>query len=306
MKHSRLLQLLLLTTTFSSFGGDLADVPNPLMGTNNDGADYSRGNQYPAITVPFGMTAWSPVTADPGSGWFFDFDDPKINAVKATHQPSPWAKDYGSFEVMVMTGALKTSPAERASAFSRENETCKAYHYRAELDDYDVVFEVAPPMLRSTRNRICTESRVSSEFPEALGSQMLQTVDYEYAIYPHAGNWDEAKVYAEADKLNTKPAVTQISINRSGDLPTVASHYAIDNDSLVLSSVNKAEDSEGLIVRLFNPTEETQEGTVKFGLPVSKAWKINMIEKRGERLTIIDGEVSLNLPKGKIVTIEVE
>ena len=134
---------------------------------------------------------------------------------------------------------------------------------------------------------------------------MLQTVDYEYAIYPHAGNWDEGRVYAEADKLNTKPAVTQISMNRGGDLPTDASHYAIDNDSLVLSSVKKAEDSDGLVLRLFNPTEATQEGTVTFGLPVTNAWELNLIEKRGEEIELKDGAVSLAVPKGKIVTIEV-
>lgn len=166
---------------------------------------------------------------------------------------------------------------------------------------------LALTLLRATRNRICTESRVSSEFPDALGCQMLQTVGYEYAIYPHAGNWDEGKVYAEADKLNAKPAVTQISVNRGGgDLPAVASHYAIDNESLVLSSVKKAEDSNSLIIRIYNPTEETQEGSVTFGLPVSKAWKSNLIEKRGEELDVVDGAVRLSLAKGKIVTVEVE
>ncbi|VGO12834.1 Mannosylglycerate hydrolase [Pontiella desulfatans] len=165
---------------------------------------------------------------------------------------------------------------------------------------------IALTLLRAIRNRICTESRVSSEFPEALGSQMLQTVDYEYAIYPHAGNWAEGAVYAEADKLNAKPAVTQISMNRGGDLPTVASHYAIDNDALVLSSITKTHGRNSLMLRLFNPTGETQEGTVKFGLPVSKAWKNNLIETRGEELELLDGAVALSVPKGRIVTIEVE
>ena len=165
---------------------------------------------------------------------------------------------------------------------------------------------LALTLLRATRNRICTESRVSSEFPEALGCQMLQTVEYEYAIYPHAGNWDEGRAYAEADKLNAKPAATQISMNRGGDLPTTASHYAIDNDSLILSSVKKAEDRDGLVLRLFNPTEETQEGTISFGLPVSKAWKANLIEKRGEELPLVGGALPLSVPKGKILTIEVE
>ncbi|MEM9026086.1 MAG: glycoside hydrolase family 38 C-terminal domain-containing protein, partial [Verrucomicrobiota bacterium] len=65
---------------------------------------------------------------------------------------------------------------------------------------------LALTMLRAIRNRICTESRVSSEFPEALGSQMLQTVDYEYAIYPHKGDWVAGKAFAEADKINNKVA----------------------------------------------------------------------------------------------------
>lgn len=125
---------------------DLVDVPNPLMGTHNDGPDYSRGNQYPAITLPFGMTAWSPVTGDPDSGWFFDFDDPKINAIKATHQPSPWAKDYGSFEIMAMTGRLKTDPKERSSAFDRVEEVVEAYYYKTVLQDYQTTMEVAPTL----------------------------------------------------------------------------------------------------------------------------------------------------------------
>ena len=164
---------------------------------------------------------------------------------------------------------------------------------------------LALTLLRAMRNRICTESRVSSEFPEMLGSQMLQTVDYEYAIYPHQGDWNEGQVYAEADHLNTKPAATQISMNRGGDLPTVASHYAIDNEALVLSSITKAHGRDSVVLRLFNPTGETQEGTVTFGLPVSKAWKNNLIEVRGEELALENGAVKLSVPTGKIITIEV-
>jgi mannosylglycerate hydrolase len=165
---------------------------------------------------------------------------------------------------------------------------------------------IALTLLRAMRNRICTESRVSSEFPEMLGSQMLQTVDYEYAIYPHKGDWVEGQVYAEADKLNAKPAATQISMNRGGgDLPTSASYYAIDNEALVLSSITKAYDRDSVVLRLFNPTRKTQEGTVKFGLPVSKAWKNNLLEIRGEELELVDGALKLVVPKGKIVTVEV-
>ena len=165
---------------------------------------------------------------------------------------------------------------------------------------------LALTLLRAVRNRICTESRVSSEFPEKLGSQMLQTVDYEYAIYPHKGDWVEGQVYAEADKLNAKPAATQISMNKGGDLPISASHYALDNQALVLTAVKKSEDRDSIIVRLHNPTGETQAAKLSFGLPVTQAWRNNINEIRGEALTIENGVISLDVPKGKIITIELK
>ena len=164
---------------------------------------------------------------------------------------------------------------------------------------------LALTMLRATRNRICVESRVSSEFPEALGSQMLQTLEYEYAIVPHSGDWDQGRVFVEADKLNAKPAVTQISMNRGGDLPSQASHYQIDNDSLVLSSFKRAEDRDSLILRLYNPTTTNQQGRVRIGLPVTRAWRNNLIEKRSEEIELEDGVLKLDVPPGKIVTVEV-
>lgn len=163
---------------------------------------------------------------------------------------------------------------------------------------------LAITMLRAVRNRICTESRVSAEFPEKLGSQMLQKIDYEYAIYPHKGDWAMGEVYAEADKLNTKICPVQISNNRGGDLPVSASYYAIDNESIVLSSVKKAEDNDSIIIRCFNPTGVTQRTTIRVGLPVSKAWMSDVNEQRGEPLELIDGQVNLSIDKGKIVTIE--
>lgn len=165
---------------------------------------------------------------------------------------------------------------------------------------------LALTLLRATRNRICTESRVSSEFPEKLGCQMLQTVDYEYAIYPHKGDWVAGKVFAEADKLNAKPVPVQISNNAGGDLPIHTSHYAIDNDAVVMTAFKKAEDRDSIILRLHNPTGETQSLTLTTGLPVTQAWSNNLNEVRGEALPMKDGCLPLSVPRGKIVTIEMQ
>ncbi|QHI69717.1 alpha-mannosidase [Tichowtungia aerotolerans] len=165
---------------------------------------------------------------------------------------------------------------------------------------------IALTLLRAIRNRICTESRISSEFPNKLGSQMLQTVDYEYAVYPHRGDWQQANVFAEADALNAKPAAVQVSNSGGGDLSPSAGFYSIENETLVLSSVKKAEDRNSLVLRLYNPTKELQTGAVTFGFPLERVWKINLNEVRGNELPVKAGTVSLSVPSGKIVTLEVE
>ncbi len=165
---------------------------------------------------------------------------------------------------------------------------------------------LALTLLRSIRNRICTESRVSSEFPDKLGSQMLQTVDYEYAIYPHKGDWVDGQVYAEADKINAKPAAVQISMNKGGDLPISTSHYSIDNEAVVMTAFKKSEDRDSVILRLHNPTEASQAVTIKCGLPVTQAWLNNLNEVRGEAVDFKNGALTLNVAKGKIITIELQ
>ena len=122
----------------------LADLVNPLMGTDSS-YRMSYGNTYPAITMPFGMNSWTPVTEDnPKSGWGYTYDGEKINGIKQTHQPSPWMNDYGAFALFAETGPLKIAQAERGSWFSHKAEEAHPYSYKVYLADYDVTAEVTP------------------------------------------------------------------------------------------------------------------------------------------------------------------
>lgn len=124
-------------------GESLADLVNPLMGTDSDRA-LSYGNTYPAVAVPWGMNFWSPVTGKMGSGWGYTYDGTKISGIKQTHQPSPWMNDYAAFELMATTGPLKIKQEERASWYSHKAEESRPYKYKVYLADHDVTAEVAP------------------------------------------------------------------------------------------------------------------------------------------------------------------
>jgi len=147
----------------SSDKQELADFANPLIGTDSH-YKFSHGNTYPAITMPFGMTAWTPQTGKPGHGWIYTYDANAINGFKATHQPSPWIGDYGDFSIMPMVGDVELDFKKRASLFSHDRELARPYYYRVELDKYNVKVEIAP----TTR---CSQMRLT--FPQSHDSYIL-------------------------------------------------------------------------------------------------------------------------------------
>lgn len=122
---------------------DLVQYVNPLMGTDSKHS-LSNGNTYPAIATPWGMNFWTPMTAEMGNGWTYNYRDDKIRGIKQTHQPSPWLNDYAAFSLMAVTGEMKFQEDDRASWFSHKAEQSSPHHYQVYLADYDVTAEITP------------------------------------------------------------------------------------------------------------------------------------------------------------------
>lgn len=122
---------------------DLVECVNPLIGTDSS-YELSNGNTYPSVSMPFGMTAWTPQTAE--ERWIYTYQADSIQGLRATHQPSPWISDYGHFTLMPMVGILTADGRDRASAFSHDNEEASPHYYRVRLDRYDVTAEITPTM----------------------------------------------------------------------------------------------------------------------------------------------------------------
>ena len=121
---------------------DWVDWVNPLMGTDSK-YELSNGNTYPAVSMPWGMNAWSPQTGANGDGWMYQYQANKIRGIKQTHQPSPWINDYGQFSLMPVNKAVFTESA-RASWFSHKAEKASPYAYEVYLADHRVFATVSP------------------------------------------------------------------------------------------------------------------------------------------------------------------
>jgi alpha-mannosidase len=158
------------------------------------------------------------------------------------------------------------------------------------------------------------------------GAQCRGHYRYEYAIFPHAGDWKA--VYQAAHNYNapllgrradTHPGldlremnitrddpalVTALPSPRGGPLPDALGIVEIDLPELVLSAVRRS-DRDSLIVRFYNISRETVVGTVRFGLPVQAVYRAAMSDERHEPLPLSGQQVRVTVRGGEVVTLEV-
>lgn len=140
----------------------LTEHVNPLMGTASV-FEFSHGNTYPAVAVPWGMNFWSPQTGENGSGWMYSYKDTLIRGFRQTHQPSPWINDYGTFSIMPVYGELKMSDKERGVSFSHVNEMATPEAYRVKLDN-----EVTAALTATSRGMV-----MEVTYPAAEGQYIV-------------------------------------------------------------------------------------------------------------------------------------
>ena len=162
---------------------------------------------------------------------------------------------------------------------------------------------LAITLIRAFTYRNCPIFGRFETYPEMERSQCLGKHEYSYALYPHAGDWENG-VYAEAEDLNLPLEPAQVGPH-PGTLPKAMSFLELQGDNLQLTAFKQAEDRpESYVVRLFNPTERTVNGTLKLCHPVKAAWRTNLNEERQEELKVAGQTIGLALGKKKIVTLE--
>lgn len=160
-------------------------------------------------------------------------------------------------------------------------------------------------LFRAVNNMITTWWEAVGVFPDQKGSQLHREMDFEYSIYPHAGDWEKGHAYREAAMLNIPMVPYQVTPHGKGQLPEKAGFLTLRPDNLILSAFKKAEDSASCILRVFNPTSDMIEGELEVGGRIRNAWLANLNEERAAPMPVADGcKVRIHAAPGKIVTLE--
>jgi len=147
MKLIRILSPLFLglaLNTHSLFAASsFVELANPLQGTDSTG-QFSHGNTYPAIALPFPVNTWAPYTQPVADSFYYQYNQNKLRGFRQTHQASVWVRDYAAFSLMPVSGKLVVTEDERASVFRHEEETALPSYYRVHLDTWNIIAEMTP------------------------------------------------------------------------------------------------------------------------------------------------------------------
>lgn len=138
---------------------------------------------------------------------------------------------------------------------------------------------------------------------------------FKYSLYPHAGSWNE-ETQRQAYLLNdpiicyrSKVAGVALSPSkgaRSDRAPTdLRSLVAVSSPNVIVETIKRAEDGDGLIVRLYESQRKRGPVQVRFGHSLESAWITNLLEENESALGVHENSIQLNLRPYQIVTLRV-
>jgi alpha-mannosidase len=121
--------------------------------------------------------------------------------------------------------------------------------------------------------------------------------EFAYALVPHAGGWREAGILREAVLFNAPLRWT--------DVTAEGSFASVEDDNLVLDTIKRAEDSDELVLRLYEAHGGRGVARVRLAVPTSSALRANLLEDGGDALEFDDGAIVVPYRPHEIVTVKV-
>ena len=128
---------------------------------------------------------------------------------------------------------------------------------------------------------------------------------FKYSLFPHRGSWEDA-TQREAYLLNDPILVYR---SRSAEqsshtrLPGLGSLVSTSSASVIIETVKRAEDGNGIIVRLYESQRKRGPVQVLAGFGLQAAWATNLLEENESQLSIENDTVQLHLKPYQIVTL---
>ena len=192
---------------------------------------------------------------------------------RPTHRNTSW--DWAKFEV----------PAQKWADLSEDDYGVSL------LNDCKYGYDIHENVMRLSLLRGPTDPDPTADQGEHL---------FTYSLLPHAGPvgvMTLAAAYALNDPIIAAPG--------PGGRPTARARSLIATDApnIVIETIKRAEDGQGVIVRLFESQRRRGPFALSASFPVAEAWRVNLLEEDQERLQVDGNEVRAAITPFQILTI---
>jgi alpha-mannosidase len=124
---------------------------------------------------------------------------------------------------------------------------------------------------------------------------------FAYSLLPHAGGWQEV-TQREAYALNDPIIALAGAGGAARQLPSLV---RCDSPNVVIETVKRAEDGNGLLVRLYEGQRKRGPARLVMGFPVREARLTNLLEEDEDTLRVEGNTVELALRPFQIATVRV-
>jgi len=129
---------------------------------------------------------------------------------------------------------------------------------------------------------------------------------FRYELYPHAGDWKQALTVRHGYEFNYGLVAEQVA-RHAGPLPLEHSYAMVEPENVVLTALKKAEDTDGLIYRVYEWAGKTADVRLHVPRGASSAEVVNLLEKsEGQKLSVTDGVVTVPVHPYEILTVRVD
>ena len=128
---------------------------------------------------------------------------------------------------------------------------------------------------------------------------------FTYSIYVHEGTWKEAKTTQMAYSLNTE-LFTKVESAHAGILNNELSLVNIDKNNVMIEVIKKAEDSDDIIIRLYEYENKRSNCTLEFSKDIAYVYESDMMENNISKLETEEKRVRFTIKPYEIKTFKVK
>ena len=210
----------------------------------------------------------------------------------------PWDVRSSEASYEIQFGHLQRPTHFNTSWDYAQFEVCN--HKWADLSEYG--FGVA--MLNDCKYGASTHGNVmrlsllrAPKSPDPIAD--LGTHHFTYAVMPHTGSLQDAGVIEEGYRLNVPLLASKTSASAG-----VKSFFAVSTPQVVIETVKKAEDSDEIIVRMYESFGAQTDVDLKVGLPVSEVVEVNLLEREQGAVELNGDVVSLHFTPFQLRTLK--